>query len=172
MARKVNKTIKAHDGGLRDGPGSSESSLKHAGPRRKRKIFLQYRVFVSKSANRSLSKVSPAFNTFRLVQSPARTMEGSNVMNTGSKRHFRSSRLTKYFHNKSLLFLRFSLSFLSSSSLICLSLFPSCLLSVSFLCLSLQLFFSCLSYFKSLHVTQLASSIYNINIQSLSCNIH
>jgi len=48
-----------------------------------------------KISQSSLSKVSPAFNTSWLVQSPARTMEGSNVTEPRvKKRHFRSSIFT------------------------------------------------------------------------------
>jgi len=55
--KKCKQTIKAHDHGLRDDPGSSGASLKHPGPHEKRTIFLQYIILVPKSANHLLSKV-------------------------------------------------------------------------------------------------------------------
>jgi len=129
MAGSVNKHSRPHDRGLQRSR-LLRSSLKHPGFRRKRTLFLQYSHSL-KNSQSSLSKVSPAFNTFRLVQNPARTMGGSKVTEPRVKTLLPVKSLIKYFHNKSPVY-----------------------------------------YCETLHGFQPASSIYNTNIQSLSCNIH
>jgi len=90
--KKCKQTIKAHDRGFRDGPGSSGAGLKRPGPDERERYFPITEYSLQNQPITHSQRFSSSSNTFLLDKNPAIKMEGSNIMNPGSKRHFRSSR--------------------------------------------------------------------------------